>query len=311
VNATFSRITGYSEDEVLGKNPRMFSSGRHNEAFYTALWESVSRTGSWEGEIWNRRKCGDVYPEWLTLSAVRGEDGALTHYVATLSDITERKAAEREIQQLAFYDPLTGLANRRLFLDRVGDALKSYRREASHGALLFIDLDNFKQINDTLGHYAGDQLLQRMASELSLELRDTDTLARLGGDEFAVLVHQLDDNLERAAEQAEQIAHKLLAAISRPVVLESGPVMITGSIGIALLSGAEDGVDACLQQADMALFQAKADGTQYAGFLRPANAGRAGGPGASGDGLVPGAAQRGVVAVLSAPGGWQRRADRR
>lgn len=269
VNTTFSRITGYTEDEVLGQNPRMLSSGRHDAAFYQTLWGSVARTGSWEGEIWNRRKCGEVYPEWLTLSAVRGDSGELTHYVATLSDITERKAAEREIQQLAFYDPLTGLANRRLFLDRVGDALKTYRRSASHGALLFIDLDNFKQVNDTLGHYAGDQLLQRMASELSRELRDTDTLARLGGDEFAVLVHQLDDSLERAAEQAEQIAHKLLAAISRPVMLESGPVMVTGSIGIALLSGAEDGVDACLQQADMALFQAKADGRNTLAFFDP------------------------------------------
>lgn len=210
-----------------------------------------------------------MYPEWLTLSAVRDESGVLTHYVATLSDITERKAAEREIQQLAFYDPLTGLANRRLFLDRVGDALKSYRRSASHGALLFIDLDNFKQVNDTLGHYAGDQLLQRMAGELSDMLRDTDTLSRLGGDEFAVLVHQLDDNLERAAEQAEQIAHKLLAAISRPVVLDSGPVMVTGSIGIAMLSGAEDGVETCLQQADMALFQAKKAGRNTLTFFDP------------------------------------------
>ncbi|MDN6179715.1 MAG: EAL domain-containing protein [Halomonas subglaciescola] len=269
VNATFSRITGYSEQEVLGKNPRMLSSGRHDAAFYQALWGGVARTGSWEGEVWNRRKDGNVYPEWLTLSAVRDGSGALTHYVATLSDLTERKAAEREIQWLAFYDPLTGLANRRLFLDRVSDALKSHRREASHGALLFIDLDNFKQVNDTLGHYAGDQLLQRMAGELSDMLRDSDTLSRLGGDEFAVLVHQLDDNLERAAEQAERIAHKLLAAIHRPVMLDSGPVVITGSIGIAMLSGAEDGVETCLQQADMALFQAKTAGRNTLAFFDP------------------------------------------
>lgn len=269
VNATFSRITGYAQEEVLGENPRMFSSGRHDAAFYRRLWSSVARTGSWEGEIWNRRKCGDVYPEWLTLSAVHDDSGELTHYVATLSDITERKAAEREIQQLAFYDPLTGLANRRLFLERVADALKPQSRGAAHGALLFIDLDNFKQVNDTLGHYAGDQLLQRMASELGRDLRETDTLARLGGDDFAVLIHQLDGNLDRAAEQAEQIAHQLLAAISRPMTLESGPVMITGSIGITLISGAEDGVDACLQQADMALFQAKADGRNTLAFFDP------------------------------------------
>ncbi|MGO1626029.1 MAG: diguanylate cyclase domain-containing protein, partial [Halomonadaceae bacterium] len=267
VNATFSRITGYAEEEVLGQNPRMLSSGRHDAAFYRTLWDSVARTGSWEGEVWNRRKSGNVYPEWLTLSAVRDKDGVLTHYVATLSDITERKDAEREIQRLAFYDPLTGLANRRLFMDRVGDALKTHRRGAAHGALLFIDLDNFKQVNDTLGHYAGDLLLQRMARELSHRLRDTDTLSRLGGDEFAVLVHQLDDSLERAAEQAEQIAQKLLAAISRPVVLEHEPVMVTASIGIAMLSGVESGVDACLQQADMALFQAKKAGRNTLAFF--------------------------------------------
>ncbi len=269
VNATFSRITGYAEEEVLGQNPSMLSSGRHDATFYRTLWDSVARTGSWEGEIWNRRKSGNVYPEWLTLSAVRDKDGVLTHYVATLSDITERKAAEREIQRLAFYDPLTGLANRRLFMDRVGDALKTHRRGAAHGALLFVDLDNFKQVNDTLGHYAGDLLLQRMARELSHRLRDTDTLSRLGGDEFAVLVHQLDDSLERAAEQAEQIAQKLLAAISRPVVLEHEPVMVTASIGIAMLSGVEDGVDTCLQQADMALFQAKKAGRNTLAFFDP------------------------------------------
>lgn len=180
VNETFTRITGYSEDDVVGKSTRMLNSGRHDASFYRKIWRRVQSTGSWEGEIWNRRKNGDVFPEWLTISAVYDPQGALTHYVATMSDISERKAAEQEIHQLAFYDPLTGLANRRLFMDRMEAALKDVNRYAHCGALLFIDIDNFKQINDTLGHFAGDQLLQHLARIMGHMLRETDTLARLG-----------------------------------------------------------------------------------------------------------------------------------
>lgn len=270
VNATFSRITGYSESEVLGQSPRMLSSGRHEKAFYRDMWHDVVRKGTWEGEVWNRRKNGEVYPEWLTLSAVHNDSGELTHYVATLTDITERKAAEREIQRLAFYDPLTGLANRRLFTDCLGDVLASCRQaDAGYSALLFIDLDNFKQINDTLGYYAGDQLLQRIAREISHELDEADTLSRQGSDEFAVLTQIPADDLEQAAEHAEQMAHRLLAAIRRPITLDDGPALVSGSIGIAMLSGAEDGVDACLQQADMALFQAKEAGRNTLAFFDP------------------------------------------
>lgn len=269
VNETFSHITGYAEEDVLGKNPRVLSSGRHDAAFYQSLWRSVNRYGCWEGEIWNRRKGGDVYPEWLTLSAVHDDRGELTHYVATLSDITERKAAEREIQRLAFYDPLTGLANRRLLLDRLSESLADTRRSSTHDALLFVDLDNFKQINDTLGHYAGDQLLQHIARELKRTLADADTLARLGGDEFAVLLRALDADPAAAAQQAERITHRLLNAISMPVVLDTGTVMITGSIGIATLDGSESGAESCLQQADIALFQAKAAGRNTLAFFNP------------------------------------------
>ncbi|WP_328731833.1 diguanylate cyclase domain-containing protein [Vreelandella azerica] len=260
VNDTFTRITGYREDEVLGENPRMFSSGRHGNDFYKALWSSVAEKGSWEGEIWNRRKNGQIFPEWLTISAVQDGQGNLTHYVATLSDITARKAAEQEIHQLAFYDPLTGLANRRLFIDRMEAVVKAHERHNKLGALLFIDLDNFKQVNDTLGHYAGDKLLQSMALELTDVLRDTDTLARLGGDEFAVLIEGLGNNREQTAELAENIARKLLIAIRRPIEVNDDTVLVTGSIGITLIEGAGHGVDNCLQQADMALFQAKEAG---------------------------------------------------
>ncbi|MEH6642901.1 EAL domain-containing protein [Vreelandella glaciei] len=269
-NDTFTRISGYSEAEVMGKNPRMFSSGLHNAAFYRRLWEQVLKTGKWEGEIWNQRKNGELFPEWLTISAVYSTDGALTNYVATMSDISERKAAEQEIHQLAFYDPLTGLANRRLFMDRMGAALKELQRHQRCGALLFIDIDNFKQINDTLGHYTGDQLLQGLARRMSQMLRDTDTLARLGGDEFAVLIEGVDSNHGQTSQLAERIANKLLAVLAEPVVLAEESVTITGSIGITIMASSEHNVDDYLQQVDMALFQAKSTGRHTVCFFDPA-----------------------------------------
>lgn len=269
-NDTFTRISGYSEAEVMGKNPRMFSSGLHNTAFYRRLWEQVLKTGKWEGEIWNQRKNGELFPEWLTISAVYGADGVLTNYVATMSDISERKAAEQEIHQLAFYDPLTGLANRRLFMDRMGTALKELQRHQRCGALLFIDIDNFKQINDTLGHYTGDQLLQSLARRMSQMLRDTDTLARLGGDEFAVLIEGVDSNHGQTSQLAERIANKLLAVLAEPFVLAEESVTITGSIGITIMASSEHNVDDYLQQVDMALFQAKSSGRHTVCFFDPA-----------------------------------------
>tara|TARA_R110000751_G_scaffold65239_6_gene133623 strand:+ start:1027 stop:3735 length:2709 start_codon:yes stop_codon:yes gene_type:complete len=269
-NDTFTRISGYSEAEVMGKNPRMFSSGLHNAAFYRRLWEQVLKTGKWEGEIWNQRKNGELFPEWLTISAVYDTDGVLTNYVATMSDISERKAAEQEIHQLAFYDPLTGLANRRLFMDRMGAALKELQRHQRCGALLFIDIDNFKQINDTLGHYTGDQLLQGLARRMSQMLRDTDTLARLGGDEFAVLIEGVDSNHGQTSQLAERIANKLLAVLAEPVVLAEESVTITGSIGITIMASSEHNVDDYLQQVDMALFQAKSTGRNTVCFFDPA-----------------------------------------
>ncbi|MBL1269080.1 MAG: EAL domain-containing protein [Halomonas sp.] len=269
VNETFSRITGYSEAEIVGNNPRMFSSGLHNAAFYRRLWKRVSKTGNWEGEIWNQRKNGELFPEWLTISAVHSVEGTLTHYVATMSDISERKAAEQEIHQLAFYDTLTGLANRRLFMDRIGTALKELQRHQRCGALLFIDIDNFKQINDTLGHYAGDQVLQSVARRMGQMLRDTDTLARLGSDEFAVLIEGVDSHHAQTAQLVERIAYKLLAALNEPITLAEESIKVTGSIGIAIMASNEYGVDDYLQQVDMALFQAKSNGRHGVCFFDP------------------------------------------
>lgn len=269
VNDTFKRITGYDEVDLIGKNPRMFSSGYHNDAFYRRLWKRIAKTGNWEGEIWNKRKNGELFPEWLTISAVYSPTRVLTHYVATMSDISERKAAEQEIHQLAFYDPLTGLANRRLFMDRMEAALKELQRHQRCGALLFIDIDNFKQINDTLGHYNGDQLLQGVARRLGQMLRDTDTLARLGGDEFAVLIEGVDSSPAQTAQLAEGIAHKLLTQLGKPIILAEESIEVTGCIGITILADSLHKVDDYLQQADMALFQAKSNGRHSVCFFDP------------------------------------------
>ncbi|MGJ7456566.1 bifunctional diguanylate cyclase/phosphodiesterase [Halomonas sp. RA08-2] len=269
VNDTFTRITGYTEAEVVGRNPRLLSSGLHDEAFYRRLWRGVLRTDSWQGEVWNRRKNGEVFPEWLTLSAVRNAAGKTTHFVATFSDLTERKAAEKEIHQLAFFDPLTGLPNRRLMLDRLEVALKDSYRSGKFGALLFLDLDHFKQVNDTLGHHAGDQLLQEVAHRLEGVLRDTDTVARLGSDEFAVLLYDLRGDVEEVAVIAERVANKLLAVMQAPLRLGEESLSVSISIGLTLYRGHEATLDEILQQADMALFQAKAAGRNALAFFDP------------------------------------------
>ncbi|MEA2117663.1 putative bifunctional diguanylate cyclase/phosphodiesterase [Halovibrio sp. HP20-50] len=268
-NQTFTHITGYSEAEVLGKNPRLLSADHHNAAFYRRLWKSLVKTGNWEGEIWNQRKNGELFPEWLTVSAIYSSSGELTHYVATMNDISERKAAEQEIHQLAFYDPLTGLANRQLFMDRMEAALKELRRHQLCGALLLIDIDNFKQINDTLGHFSGDLLLQTIARRLGRMLRDTDTLARLGSDEFAVLIEGQASSPVQTSQLAELVAHKLQATLFTPIELADESVTVTGSVGIALMTNSEYGVADYLQQVDMALFQAKNSGRHRMCFFDP------------------------------------------
>ncbi|MGZ5819828.1 MAG: bacteriohemerythrin, partial [Burkholderiaceae bacterium] len=187
VNQAFTRITGYSAEEVIGKTPNLLSSGQHDEAFYTSMWESINHNDAWQGEIWNRRKNGELFPEWLIITAVKEPDeqnNQINHYVASFSDITSRKAAEEEIRQLAFYDPLTQLPNRRLLQERLKHSIEVDRREGKQLALLMLDLDRFKAVNDSMGHLAGDELLQQVAIRISARLRDVDMVARLGGDEF-------------------------------------------------------------------------------------------------------------------------------
>ena len=269
VNNAFTSITGYSADEVIGKSPSLLNSGRHDLSFYSAMWRIIELTDSWQGEIWNRRKNGEIYPQYLTITAVRNQENEITNYVATLTDITSNKAAEEEIKNLAFFDHLTGLPNRRLLLDRLVQALASSSRSNKQGAILFIDLDNFKSLNDTLGHDVGDMLLTQVAERLSVSVREGDTVARLGGDEFVVMFEDLSENLLEAASIAESIGNKILTNLNLPFLLCGNEYHSTSSIGATLFNDHKQSVDDLLKQADIAMYQAKKAGRNTLRFFDP------------------------------------------
>jgi len=253
VNPAFAAITGYNEAEAIGHTPgQLLSSGLHAPDYYRAMWKALSETGKWSGEIINRRKNGETYPEWLSIAAVRDPRGHITHYVGLFTDLTERKEAEAYIHHLAYHDPLTGLANRLLFQDRLNTALLQARRTQRPLAVMMLDLDRFKSINDSLGHGAGDQLLKEIAQRLTHCLREGDTLARLGGDEFAVLMPEIHSHADAAT-----CARKLLSQFDNAVALETHEVFASTSIGIAVFPG--DGSDAStlIKHADHALYAAK------------------------------------------------------
>jgi diguanylate cyclase (GGDEF)-like protein/PAS domain S-box-containing protein len=269
VNKAFSEMTGYPADELVGRTPHILSSEHHDADFYAAMWASVNNSGTWQGEIWDRRKNGDVYPTWLTITAVKDSNGAITHYVGTHTDITERKTAEAQIRNLAFFDPLTMLPNRRLLTDRLQQALASSARSGREGALLFIDLDNFKTLNDTLGHDQGDLLLQEVARRVSACLREGDTVARLGGDEFVVMLEGLSENRSEAAAQTEAVGEKILAALNRPYDLHSHEYRSSSSIGMTLFVAPQNSIEELMKRADLAMYQAKAAGRNTLRFFDP------------------------------------------
>src|SRR5690606_34899043 len=255
VNRAFTLITGYSEAEVLGQRPSLLSSGQHDNAFYATMWHGLAANGHWQGEIWNRRKNGELYPEWLTISAVRNNDNQITHFVGVFADISSLKHAQARLDHQAHHDPLTGLPNRQLFENRLRSALDGTRADDQLGAVLFLDLDRFKQINDSLGHPVGDQLLKAIAARLKLQLRDIDTVARLGGDEFIILLPGLHQ-----PQDAEQVAQKLLACFGASFQLDDHEFFISASIGISLYPA--DGLDVAtlVKNADTAMYQSKAKG---------------------------------------------------
>ena len=270
VNHAFTTITGYEAAEVIGKNPRILSSGRQNAAFYATMWESIINTGQWEGEIWNRRKNGEIYPQRLTIATVNDKDGLMTNFVASLTDTSASRNAAEKIEHLAFYDPLTNLPNRRLLVDRLGQALAASTRSGQQGAVLFLDLDNFKALNDTMGHGAGDLLLQQVAERLTTYVRETDTVSRLGGDEFVVILESLSAQSIDAAAQAEATVNTILTAINMPYKLNDFEYSITSSIGITLYNDRELDLEDLLKQADIAMYQAKKSGRNCLRFFDPA-----------------------------------------
>ena len=269
VNRAFTDDTGYTAEEAVGQTPKILRSGRHDSGFYAHMWNSILRKGTWEGEIWDRRKNGEIYPNWMTISAVTSEDGQVTNYVATRIDITHRKAAEEEIRSLAFYDSLTRQPNRRLFRDRLQHAIANSARSNKCGALFFIDLDHFKTLNDTLGHSQGDLLLQQVAERLAGLVRQGDTVARFGGDEFVILFEELGTTIEEAASMSEVIGKKILEGLRKVYVLGGHDYTSTASVGITLFGPVNEGVEELLKQADLAMYQAKAAGRNRLRFFDP------------------------------------------
>ena len=268
VNRAFTELSGYSPGEAVGRTPALLRSGRHDRAFYQSMWQILKEKHYWQGEIWNRRKDGKIYGAWLTISAVTAPDGCVSHYVGAFSDTTEKSEAEAEIHRLAYYDPLTHLPNRRLLQDRLAHALAATSRSGVCGAILFLDLDNFKTLNDTRGHDVGDLLLVEVAHRARAALREGDTVARLGGDEFVVILEGLSTEVEAAALLAKQVGEKLTEAIAQPFDLGDTEFHCTTSIGVRLMC-AQDTVEELLKHADLALYQAKSAGRNTVRFYDP------------------------------------------
>lgn len=270
VNQSFTRITGYSAEEVIGKSPEFLKSGKHDAEFFRGMWGKIARDGYWQGEIWNRRKNGEIYLQWLTITAVASTQGAITHYVAGFFDITNIRDTEEKVRRLAFYDPLTLLPNRRLMIDRLSQALPASVRSNAYGAVLFIDLDDFKTLNDTRGHDVGDMLLVQVAQRLLGCVRETDTVSRFGGDEFVIMIENLGLDERTAAAQAELIGEKIRAELNQPYQLRDFEYHSSTSIGVCLFYGNELQIDELMKRADAAMYQSKRSGRNVLRFFDPA-----------------------------------------
>lgn len=264
VNPAFERITGFTQAEVVGGNPSLLKSGIQGPEFYSQLWQSLQTHDTWRGEIWNRRKNGEVYPEMLSISAVRDEHGKTAHYIGIFTDISRLKAHEAELDRIAHRDPLTGVPNRRLFADRLQQSIALTRRNGQHLAVCYLDLDGFKAVNDQLGHAAGDTLLVEMAKRLQGEMRESDTVARLGGDEFVLVFCEL-----ARPQDLDLLIARLLQVISTPMRIADTEVSVSASVGISLFPLDDSDPDTLLRHADYAMYRAKAAGKNRFHMFNP------------------------------------------
>lgn len=255
VNPAFEKSTGYTASEAIGRTPAMLRSGHHGESFYREMWDSLNRCGQWQGEVWNRHKNGEIYPEWLSISAVKDERQRVTHYVGIFSDAHTQEYILERLRYLAYYDGLTGLPNRRLFLDRLNVSLSQARRDKHLLAVMFVDLDQFKQINDTLGHKIGDELLMAVTERMNGCLRDGDTLARLAGDEFTVILPAIPH-----ADAASKVARKFMECYARPLHIDGHELHVSASIGICIYPDDGEDADSLLHHADIAMYRIKESG---------------------------------------------------
>ena len=259
VNPAFTRITGYSAADAIGRTPRLLQSGRHGLAFYQRMWDSLTRHGRWQGEVWNRRKSGEIYPEWLDISPVHNDDGELVHYLGIFTDISSIKATEAQMTHMAQHDALTELPNRTLLNDRITTALRRAHRDGRQVAVIFLDLDHFKDINDSYGHATGDAVLKQVAHRLLDCVREEDTVARLGGDEFVVLMEDI-----HAVDEAEQAAQRILSCLVPPIRHLEQEFFIGCSVGLSLFPEDGDTVETLIRNADTAMYQAKQQGRNNA-----------------------------------------------
>jgi diguanylate cyclase (GGDEF)-like protein/PAS domain S-box-containing protein len=269
-NRSFTDITGYPTDEIIGKSAFSFRGEQNDKALLRQMWQALASDKFWQGEVWNKRKSRQDYPQWVKVTAVTTDAGDVANYVVSISDISERKTSEETIHKLAFYDPLTALPNRRLLLDRVQQFMASSNRNHRYGALLLIDLDHFKTLNDTQGHDIGDQMLRQVSTRLATCVRDGDTVARVGGDEFVVMLGELDFEIDIAATQAEGVARKILAALSQVYGLGGIEHRSSASMGVALFRGSEAASDELFKQVDLALYRSKDSGRNTLTFFDPA-----------------------------------------
>jgi diguanylate cyclase (GGDEF)-like protein/PAS domain S-box-containing protein len=269
VNNAFVRLTGYSPEEVIGKTISILKSGRHNKEFYHDMWVTLKRDLFWQGEIWDRRKNGEIYPKWLTIRAVVGPKGDVNNYVGSFTDLSQTKESEEAIYRLAFYDPLTNLPNRRLFYDRYEQAQSTSARNGMYVAVLMIDLDNFKLVNDSKGHGVGDLLLVELANRLRSCIRQNDTLARLDGDEFVILLEGLHEDIEQVAIDIKRLGEKILDTLNQVFLLRDIEIQISASIGISFFIGGDMTVEESLRRADTAMYHSKDSGRNTLSFYDP------------------------------------------